>query len=162
MRRLGRPGWFWWCNGRGLWWRTFRMNNYWATAHVTVTCGCSMTIHSNAHHHKPHPLRHQNQPGLPDFSRVRWKTWGDLGTIGGSALCVSTSDYHMTTPVHTSWVVLLYTCIRFLSCSKNHYLTIGIYAWGGVGRWDMMAWITLGMALLVIILWEVSVPHKIP
>ena len=33
-----------------------------ATAH---TCGYSMIIHSNARHHKPRPLRHQNRPGLP-------------------------------------------------------------------------------------------------
>ena len=30
-----------------------------------------MIIHSNARHLKPRPLRHQNQPGLPDISRVR-------------------------------------------------------------------------------------------
>ena len=41
------------------------MNNYRATA---VTCGYSMI--TNARHHKPRPLRHKNQPGLPDFSRV--------------------------------------------------------------------------------------------
>ena len=33
--------------------------------------GCSMIIHSNVCCHKPHPLRHQNQPGFPEFSHVR-------------------------------------------------------------------------------------------
>ena len=47
------------------------MNNYRATAHMTVMCGYSLIIHSNPHHHKPRPLGHQNQPGLPDFSSVR-------------------------------------------------------------------------------------------
>ena len=65
------------------------MNNYRATAHMTVTSGYSMIIHSNVRHHKPRPLHHQNQPGLPDFSRLTLKNVGRPGYKATLRACAS-------------------------------------------------------------------------
>ena len=83
------------------------LNNYWATVHATVTRGCSMIIHPNAHHHKLHPLCHQNHLDLPDFFLCTLKNTGRPGYETRFSLDGSMQTYTYTC-IHTythTWLV---------------------------------------------------------